>query len=44
MLPGFAGHLVSEHLLEIVLSNNGSDAAHIDLARRQLGRWRRDCE
>ena len=44
MLPGFAGHLVSEHLLEIVLSDNVSDAAHIDLARKQLGRWRRDCE
>jgi len=44
MLPGFAGHLVSEHFLENVVSDVVSDGEHIDLARKQLVRWRRDCE
>jgi len=44
VLPGLAGHLVSECFLESELSGTAAVQPEIERARQRLGRWRRGCE
>src|SRR3954454_12591561 len=46
MLPGFAGHLVSEHFVESVVTDAAPDlmGSAATAARARLSRWRRGCE
>ena len=46
MLPGFSGHLVSEHFLENAIETiaSPSDDEGVALARTRLVRWRQECE
>jgi Eco57I restriction-modification methylase len=43
MLAGFSGHLVSEQLLERLVSH-AADATSSNLPRRSLAAWRRHCD